>query len=622
MTHRRIQTVMARHDSHSLLIFCCIGVLVVPFRAAVASETPPSYPPLPSEATRQFDRAWARMQRHEPGLEVRAVYNFLLTVAARGWRPEKLSDVIDLAESLHDRDPASPTYGNYRWYWRDPAPNDLNAVEFSMQAAGLAWLLYRDRLPDSAREKLRAALLLGSEGMLRQRVDVSYTNIFLMRLANCILIGEAAGRPDLVQRGRAWLDEWFAYTRTCGIHEFSSPTYYGVDVADLGALARYAREPAVRAQAEAALRLFWTDIAANWFAPCQGIAGAHSRDYGFLTGHGYLDQHLLRAHWIDGDPGGESRPVLDDLTHWDPPPELRAAVGEPPRRVAQQWGRNAWERATHYVGRHFSLGTAGAGYGPQDKILALTLAGGPKMPIVNFSLDHRRDPYGQEKTLMSDGHLKLTHLVPFAASVQCGPEALLLAAYDPAGKGKPASYAGVWATVVLPTAVKLWTGDRLLEPNAASIERPVAAGTPIFLRYQDTAAMIRFVLALDDVGQPAKLVLAREGDTLGAQRLAAVLAEGRPRARVMVALWVRAAENLDDDGFASFRQACLQANQGALPRIAGDRLDVSVPGLVAPLHIAVDLRSGKRLAIEGADPAMEAGILNVNGRDLGGVLLR
>jgi hypothetical protein len=88
---------------------------------------------------------------------VRDVFNFLLTAAARSWRPEKLSAIIDLTESLHDRDPASATYGNYRWYWRDPKPDDRNAVEFSMQAAGLAWVLYRDRLPETAREKLRAA---------------------------------------------------------------------------------------------------------------------------------------------------------------------------------------------------------------------------------------------------------------------------------------------------------------------------------------------------------------------------------------------------------------------------------------------------------------------------------
>jgi hypothetical protein len=46
-----------------------------------------------------------------------------------------------------------------------------------------------------------------------------------------------------------------------------------------------------------------------------------------------------------------------------------------------------------------------------------------------------------------------------------------------------------------------------------------------------------------------------------------------------------------------------------------------VPGLAAPLKLSVDLRTEKRLVIEGADPATQTGILNVNGRDLGAALL-
>jgi hypothetical protein len=42
-----------------------------------------------------------------------------------------------------------------------------------------------------------------------------------------------------------------------------------------------------------------------------------------------------------------------------------------------------------------------------------------------------------------------------------------------------------------------------------------------------------------------------------------------------------------------------------------------VPGLSAPLKLSIDLHKDRRLAVEGADPAMEHGILNVNGRDIG-----
>ena len=599
----------------------CLSPLLAPAQSAA-----PDYPPLTAKATAEFDRAWERYQKREPNSGSRDLCNFLLTVVAHNWRPEKWAPLIDLIEELHDRDPASPTYGNYRWYWREPKPNDRNAVEFSMQTAGLAWVCYRDRFPEVARTKLAAAFALCGEGMMRHKIDVSYTNIFLMRLSNCILIGEATGDDKLVAFGRARFDEWLAYTRANGIHEFSSPTYYGVDVEDLGALANFTKLPDVRAKAEAALRLFWTDIAANWFAPYQGIAGAHSRDYGFLTGHGELDRHLIRARWMPGEIGGETRPALPDVTHWTPPASVRAAVPDAPRVVAQQWGSHPWERATHYVGRHFTLGTAGAGYHAQDKVLALTLGGGPQMPIVNFSLDYRRDPYGQGKIPTADGHQKLTHLLPFVCSVQRGAEALLLASYDPAkarnpaGGKAPIDYASVWATFVLPTAAEFSDAHGPLAKDAPEVT--LAADSPLFLRYGDTVAALRFVFARDDTGQPAKIVLARDGGKIAAARVTAVLADAAPRARVVVAVWVRAAEGINDDAaFGAFRQSCLDASARAVATLHGDRAEVSLPGLAAPLKLAADLRKEERLVIEGADPAMQRGILNLNGRDVGAALL-
>ncbi len=40
------------------------------------------------------------------------------------------------------------------------------------------------------------------------------------------------------------------------------------------------------------LNFLSTDIAAHYFAGRKSLSGAHSRDYGFWPGHGYLDHHL------------------------------------------------------------------------------------------------------------------------------------------------------------------------------------------------------------------------------------------------------------------------------------------------------------------------------------------
>jgi hypothetical protein len=583
--------------------------------------------PLSAQGLKQFDRQWAKLQRREPNLSSRETYQFLLNAAAHGWRPEEWASVIDLVESMHDHDPASATYGNYRWYWHESAPDDRNAVEFCMQLAGLTWTLYHDRFPAAARDKLTAAIALGAEGVVRQKVDVGYTNIFLMRLANCILMGEQTNRPDLTEKGRAWFDEWLAYTRANGIHEYSSPTYYAVDLEDLGILTRYALDSDVREKAQKSLRLLWTDIAANWFEPHGALGGAHSRDYDFLTGHGELDRHLILAGWIPGDLGGETRLMLTELAYMDPPPDVRASVGPVPRMVSQAWGPHAWERSTHYLGRHFSFGSAGASYNAQDKILALAFSGGPKRPLANFSFDYRNDPYGTQKIMTSGSHPKLTHLEPFVASVQRGAEVLMVASVDPAktpnpaGKNQPMQYAGVNANLVLPDDVELWGSEKKL---SATGEREQRLGTDplLYVRDGDMAVAIWFATSRAESGGHPELLWINDGREVHAQRLNVQLAAETPHSRMTVALWMRAAEGLDDAGFAAFRRECDNAMKSAKVKCSDRDLDLAIMGREAPLHIRVDLQMEKRLKIDGADPMVERGILNVNSRDIGAAILK
>ena len=609
--------------------FALIASVLFVVAAGVASAAEarlPDTPPLDAKTSAAFDRKWQRLASRAPDTGARDIYNFLLTAVARNWKPENWAAIVALGEELHDRDPASPTYGNYRWYWREPKPNDRNALEFASQTASLAYVAFRDRLTPGARANLEAAFALSAEGLVRHKVDVSYTNIFLMRLANAVLIGEAMHRPGLVAKGHGWFDEWFAYTRANGIHEFSSPTYYGTDLSDLGALANFAHDPAIRAKAEAALRLFWTDIAANWFVPHEGIAGPYSRDYGFLVGHGYLDQYLLRAGWIKDAIVTESNEGIDNIAFRAPPSGVRELfANEVPRVVSRRWGPQPWERATHYVGHTFSLGTAGATYGAQDRILALTFDGGLRQPIVSLSLDYRNDPYGQRKMNTADGHQKLTHLLPFVASVQRGADALIVMSYDPARARNPIggkariAYDAVNATFVLPVNVALCAAHG---PLAAGDRVAIEPGVPLFLRTGEAAAALVFVGTRTDTGKSASIEVVRDGKDVGAQRLTAVLAEHAPHAPVALAAWVRAAEGMKDDAaFDSFRAETMEIAQRTRFTDSVEQLDVSVPAKQATLHIVIDPMHERRITIEGADPAMDAGILAINGRDVGGAIL-
>ncbi|MBN2449062.1 MAG: hypothetical protein JXR77_01655 [Lentisphaeria bacterium] len=442
--------------------------------------SPPLTPPQRERLLGALERRWESFQDPSPQMGVRSLFEFALESAEADHGLERLGGALERAERMQDRDPESRTYGNFRWYWGAERPEDLNAVEFSMQDAALLWMRHRERLPEDALERLERLISFAVEGIRRHNVRESYTNIFLMKTWNCIALGEQTERPELAREGYAMLDAWLLYTWEHGVHEYLSPTYYGTDLDSLLLIAAFSRDSRARSQAETALRLFWTDIAANWFEPCLRLGGAHSRDYDYVTGHGYLDHHLRFAGWLE--PHADAAPLrFAALTGWRPPGELRTlAVERLPRMVRQRWGAGAGERAAQYVGRSVSLGSAGASYAdPMDKTLTVHFAGGPGMPVVSFLMDARNDPYGRLRNPVGGGHSKALHLTPFLMSVQREREALLLAAISPGDRGfqRPApDPVCLLSHVVLPReGVALWVGD---EPVAAGIEAGPAESLP------------------------------------------------------------------------------------------------------------------------------------------------
>ena len=585
----------------------------------LAQTAEPAAAPLTPEIQRSMEQRWTNLQQAEKrNTGTRDLFGFVLEVAARGADMRLAEGALNLAKQKREPDPSSDLYGNYAWYWKDAHPIDRNAVEFSMQSASLTWMLYRDQLSKKARSQLESELRYAIEGIRRHKVLVSYTNIFLMKTANCILIGEHLPDQALAKEGYAMLDQWLEYTRQNGIHEYSSPTYTGVDLGSLGLLVKYPRDAAIREKATKALRLLWTEIAANWFPSFGGIAGTHSRDYDFLRGHGLLDRYLEKAGWIT--PTKPPAPdVFIDLSAWIPPEEIRAITNFSPRLVFQRWGEKPWERSTHYVGHNFSLGSAGAGYGQQDKTLTVNLALGPQTPVVNFAMDERGDPYGQAKVLTNGGHMKLTHLVPFLTSVQQGADALLLACQNPQKKPSPFATSLV-SNIVFPTATTPWLGDGPLQFAADETRHNLPDGTTLFLRAGDVAVALRYVLALDVAGQHAPLAVIRDGGKVTAMRFTAFHSEQPINKRAVVAIWIRVAEGLDDAAFAQFRKTCAAISTPF--KVSGDAIEISAPASHGNLRLSADLKAEKRLSIEGSDQHAETGVLTIDGQDLGGTLLK
>ena len=115
-------------------------------------------------------------------------------------------------------------------------------------------------------------------------------------MVNLALMGEIAGNAATTELGYRLIDDWLQYAQTADLHEFSSPTYYWVQINSLYMGYLYARRPGAQAMFRAILDHTWADIAANYFAPSQTISGPKSRDYDFLFGHG--EQHAVRRRYL------------------------------------------------------------------------------------------------------------------------------------------------------------------------------------------------------------------------------------------------------------------------------------------------------------------------------------
>jgi len=589
--------------------------------AAGAADVAPTTQPTAVDA-RRLEKAWVRISSRVANLSVRELFGYALDAAAADASPLRVEHALGLAETMQDRDTNSRGFGNFRWYLGAARVEDYNAVEFAMMQAALLRMNYYDRLTPTARQRLDRLVRLSIRGIRRHNVPESYTNIFLMKAWNCLALGESAGYVDLAAEGSKMLDRWLMATWESGLREYSSPTYYGVDVECLGLIARHVEDPAARAKAEIGLKLLWADIAANWFAPSLRLAGPHSRDYDYLTGHGYLDNCLSRLGWIPTDEA-QTGDAFGALSLWPPPDKLtKPILSNLPRIVCRRWGSGAGETAVTYIGKAVAVGSAGACYGPLDKVLTVDLGGGPMMPVVNFVMDGRGDPYGKNKQLAGGGHRKAFHLRPFVASVQRGPEVLLLASADTENTGhfryvpRPTC---MLSHLVFPASGELWIANRRVHLDKDGDAMAVFPGQAVFVRCGRAAVAVRVPLALDTAGNPAPMAIFADGGKYGVMRLTITHSPDAPRGRGTVAIWVRAGEGIDDDkDFAAFRRSFSAFGTGTF---TDGRVEVAAPGKKAKLRIVADVRSEKRIALKGGENCPKDCVLSVDGRDLARKLL-
>jgi hypothetical protein len=343
---------------------------------------------------------------------VRDLTNGALAILTLGRPAGEAESLMRTAFGLQDM-----TAGTVPWQVGHPEISDANAIEFACQAVGPMLLHYGRSLSPAFREEMLPHIRAAFVAMRNHKVPVSYTNIFLMKTVNLMLMGEAIGDAEAASDGYSQLDQWIEYTQQNGIHEFDSPTYYSVDLNSLNMGFRFAARPEIRGKFKAILDYFWTDIAANYFSGRRDLAGAHSRDYDFLTGNGRL---LLHA-WLDGlrdapyseKPDMEMVYVLENemAEGYRPGAKLLALAETPERVVVSRWDADPTRVRYTYITPDFAMGHANGDYNAQDKMISVELASEKDLfPAITVVPDTTDQPYGKLKSKDRSGHNKPTHL--------------------------------------------------------------------------------------------------------------------------------------------------------------------------------------------------------------------
>lgn len=607
----------------TLFLKTLLGAALLATAAAEAADPVP----VPREKVlpdlvKRADDTCRKLAKPKAAYGCRELFTAMLAYAEARTNLTRVAQLLTFAEGLQDRDPASRACGNFRWYSRDAAVMDYNAVDFCMQHGALLWRFHRDALDPSTRARLLALLKLGLKGLVSHRPRTTYTNIALLNASDLILLGEALGDAAAAAEGERRLALFLKTVWEEGVHEYVSPTYYGVDVESLALLETLASQAETRDLARALLNFFWRDIALNWYAPGQRLAGTHSRTYDYVFGFGELDQTLVASGWLPASPKHVFTTFAPLYARWQPPPDLwQLSTSRYPRLVEQTWGSEPLRSRTHFVCPDVTLGTSWKAYGGRmDIALSADFPGTreQRLPRLSFIPDGRRDPYGKKAVFDGKTHAKAFHLAPWWAGVQDRADALGVAVY------RDTDFKDATGTLESHLLFRkqldsLWINDARVRLDAkAPSTNLVPAGAAVFLRQGTGALAIRIPWARGQSGAPSPAAIVDDGNPYGAARLTVThdlfdATNHLSRTLAGVAFWLRAGSGLTNESdFAAFRAAFIAAASEVA--VTPDSLRVQVRAAARPLSISAQAPFNRDPA---TTPAPTATVLGLDGVDVG-----
>jgi hypothetical protein len=550
-----------------------------------------------------------------------------LTACALGWlelgyEPARAEKLVRHAFGLQVMDTAALGYGTVPWQEGHPEIKDPNAIEFTMQPVGVILLRHGGKLSGSFKQDAEPHVRGAITAIRRHNVPVKYSNIYLMKLVNLLLLGQAIGDGAAVSEGKSNFETWLAYTRTNGLTEYDSPTYTPIQAACLTLAHNLTSDTALKARLKAVLDFYWTDLAANYFAGRQTMTGPASRDYSFL----FSDPNVDYAYYLAGL---RSRPPADTylcdmvrtwtaarMNGYRPPPDVLALADSPERTVRSKFGPAPGQDRYVWLTPDFTIGSASAYYGPQDKRICAELASDKQLPLISFVVDALDAPFGLVRSTDRGGHSKPHHLPHLFATVQ--EEGFLLALIDLSPAIKYGEFTNLASNVLLPVrADQLVLNTNRVDP-AQPFVLASGADAVVGLREGKAAVAARLFAADGCAGQAPSWKLEFDGNEQGAGRLTVHHYRGPARKlaepSVRCGLLLLAARCETE---AEFTALLKRAAQVELAETTQNGVwQVRARSGAVELEAGLDLHQ-KQIALRRVNGrAWQPEVLSVNGRDL------
>lgn len=552
-----------------------------------------------------------------------------LTSCALGWLelgepPDRAEKLVRHAFGLQDMDTASVGYGTVPWQQGHPEIKDPNAIEFTMQPVSVILLRHRGRLSESFKRDAPPHIRAAIAAIRRHHVPLRYSNIYLMKLVNLLLLGQAIGDSDAVAEGTANFETWLASTRTNGLTEYDSPTYSPIQADSLALAHNLTSDPALKARLKTVLDFYWAGFAANYFTGRQTMTGPASRNYnqGFLFSDANIEYRYYLAGLRSKPPADTF--LSDSVRAWTvarmndsrPPPDILALADLPDRVVRSRFGTGSGQDRYVWITPDLSLGSASAYYGPQDRRICAELASEKKLPLISFVVDALDAPYGLVRSTDRGGHNKPHHLPHLLATVQ--EKGFLLALMDLSPALQDGAFTNLASNILLPVRA----AQLMLNGNRVDTTKPfdlaANANSVVGIREGKAAVAARLFAADGSAGQSPSWRLAFDGNEPGAGRLVVhhylgptrKLAE--PHLRCGLLLWAERCETEAD--FASFLKRVAQTEMAETTQ---DGIwCVKAKSAAVELEAGLDL-SRKQIALRRVNGrTWQCQVLSVNGRDL------